>query len=69
MKDNFAERLKQAKLAVNNDLNTVEQRVIRNEEKNGKITNIFVIFLENIFLVMMVFKICLLISQLLIGYS
>ena len=67
MKDNFAERLKQAKLAVNNDLNTVEQRVIRNEEKNGKITNIFVIFLENIFLVMMVFKICLLISQLLIG--
>ena len=69
MKDNFAERLKQAKLAVNNDLNTVEQRVVRNEEKNGKITNIFVIFLENIFLVMMVFKICLLISQLLIGYS
>ena len=69
MKDNFPERLKQAKLAVNNDLNTVEQRVIRNEEKNGKITNIFVIFLENIFLVMMVFKICLLISQLLIGYS
>ena len=33
----FDERLKQAKLATNNDVNTVEQCAIRNEEKIEKI--------------------------------
>ena len=39
-KEKFAKRLKQAKLATQNDLNTAKQYSIKNEEKNRKITNI-----------------------------
>ena len=35
-KENFSERLKQAQLATNNDLNNVEQCAIKNEEKIEK---------------------------------
>ena len=60
----FDERLKQGKLGKNNDLNTVKQRTNRNEEKIGKLKTFDLgCFHFKYFLVMMVFKICLLTNE------
>ena len=59
----FDERLKQAKLTTNDDLNTIEQRAIKNEEKiENLITFDLSYFLVLILLVKMVFKISLFIK-------
>ena len=60
----FGKRLKQENGATSNDLNTVKQRAIRNEEKIEKLQTFDLsYFLVKIVLVIMIFKKCLFIKQ------
>ena len=70
--ENFAERFRQEKLATDDDFNTAEQQALKTEAKKklktSQITD-FNLFYWRSFLVMMVLKLCLFITQHLAYYS